>query len=187
MEFVLRQATAESNWLSIKCWLKSRRKLLGGGGDSIYNLIENKLESDLGCLKAVPLRLQFELNLFQIRLEFVLGNPERCPLALNLNSIWHQLEFIMGCWAVFVEFHMGLIENLLESPLDLLRANAFRFQKLSVSLCVSLSFSVSLCVSLCISSNGNLKEIALRQPRAVSNWCSIQFELKLVRNCSAAA
>ena len=68
-----------------------------------------------------------------------------------------------------VEFNMGLIENLLESPLDLLRANAFRFQKLSVYLCVSLSFSVSLCVSLCISSNGNLKEIALRQPRAVSN------------------
>ena len=68
---------------------------------------------------------------------------------------------------MFVEFHMGLIEILLESLVDLLRANAFRFQK--VSVCFSLSFSVSLCVSVCISSNGNLKEIALRQPRAVSN------------------
>ena len=38
-----------------------------------------------------------------------------------------------------------------------------------------------------LNSNWILKETALRQPRANSNWFSIEFELKFEGNCSGAA
>ena len=127
MEIVLKRATVKSNWLSIKFWLKSRRKLLWGR--QTLQLIWKSIGIWLGLPQSSSTTIAtWNLTYFKYDYNLLWGNSERFPLAFNLNLIKQQLKFILGCWAVFVEFHMVLIGNPLESPLDLLRANYVRFQ-----------------------------------------------------------
>ena len=64
-------------------------------------LLKNRTESALECLRAAPLRLQLELNLFQIGSEFVMG---------QLRAGSFSFEFEVGLTSVGVD--LGLLSGV---------------------------------------------------------------------------